>query len=865
MESQTQCSKGDDSSKSPTPHGGKGDESSKSPMPHGSKGDDPSKSPMPHGGKGDDSSKSPMPHGSKGDDPSKSPMPHGGKGYDPRKAPPMPQMLPITRPTEPGTRGRHITLLTNHFKVSGKPTHGFFYHYHMDLKYEDDKPGVGEGMRRKVMRQLHETYASSLAGKQFAFDGETGLYTAGPLPFTTNVFEVVLVDASSAGIAAMSRSPGGDGSPGPSDSKRMKQETPSKIFKVEITFAAKVPMNISSQDALRVLDIILRQHSAKQNCLLVRQSFFRKDSRYVELGGGVRGCQGFYSSFRPTQSGLSLNVDLTTTMVVRPGPVIDFLLFNQDVKDTSRIDWRKVCLLVPLQRYKKSLSTMQRSKLVEGSRQRPDQRMLSLTGELRANNYNSDPMLRECGISIAPEFTQVEGRVLQAPQLIFADGRELHTPNGRWNFNNDKFIKPIKVETWGVVNFSAQRNVEDLVGCLEMAKCGAVIEERHQMRREPPTKRVEAMFQQIKAKLTRKPDFLFLLCVLPEKNCDIYGPWKRECLVEHGIFTQCLVPPANIKDQYLTNVLLKINAKLGGLNSLLKKETARAIPHVSRMPTIIFGMDVSHGSPGQNLPSVAAVVSSLKWPIMSKYRASVCTQSPKLEMIDALFKPIGDDDHGLIKDSIVDFLKNNDDQRPEQIIIFRDGVSESQFNQALNEELAQIMEACNFFGGKHFNSNWFPKFTLIVAQKNHHTRFFQRNGQRPHQVTNVPPGTVVDRGICHPRNYDFYMCAHAGIILCYLYLGTTRPTHYHVLHDDIGFSADELEELVHSLSYVRYQRSTTAISVVAPIFYAHLAAAQVAKFTRLDDMSEMSSQAEAAPVPELPRLHRNVASTMFFC
>ncbi|XBI12870.1 hypothetical protein VPH35_139677 [Triticum aestivum] len=637
-------------------------------------------------------------------------------------------------------------------------------------------------------------------------------------------------------------------------------------------------------------------------------------------------------------------------MVVRPGPVIDFLLFNQDVKDPSRIDWRKakralnklrietihtkaeftitglsekncneltfpqkqkdgntvdvtvydhfmnrwsmkmeksanlpcliagkakhptylpleVCVLLPLQRYKKSLSTLQRSKLVEGSRQRPDQRMLSLSGALRANNYNSDPMLRECGISIDPEFTQVEGRVLQAPQLNSADGRELHTPNGRWNFNNDRFIQPIKVKMWGVVNLSARCNVEDLVRRLiqsgakkgtEMAECGVVIEERHQMRREPPTKRVEAMFQQIKAKLTRKPDFLFLLCVLPEKNSDIYGPWKRECLVEHGIFTQCLVPPPNIKDQYLTNVLLKINAKLGGLNSLLKKETTRAIPHVSRVPTIIFGMDVSHGSPGRNVPSVAAVVSSLKWPIMSKYRASVCTQSPRLEMIDTLFKPVGDDDHGLIKDSLVDFLRNNNGQRPEQIIIFRDGVSESQFNQALNEELAQIMEACKFFGGKHFNGNWFPKFTLIVAQKNHHTRFFLQNGQRPDQVNNVPPGTVVDRGICHPSNYDFYMCAHAGMI------GTTRPTHYHVLHDEIGFSADELEELVHSLSYA-YQRSTTAISVVAPIFYAHLAAGQVAKFTRLDDMSETSSQAEAAPVPELPRLHRNIASSMFFC
>uniref|UniRef100_A0A453SZ10 Piwi domain-containing protein n=1 Tax=Aegilops tauschii subsp. strangulata TaxID=200361 RepID=A0A453SZ10_AEGTS len=305
----------------------------------------------------------------------------------------------------------------------------------------------------------------------------------------------------------------------------------------------------------------------------------------------------------------------------------------------------EVCVLLPLQRYKKSLSTLQRSKLVEGSRQRPDQRMLSLSG------------------------------------LNSADGRELHTPNGRWNFNNDipnsalqRFIQPIKVKMWGVVNFSARCNVEDLVRRLIQS-----------------------------------------------------GPWKRECLVEHGIFTQCLVPPPNIKDQYLTNVLLKINAKLlfcfvfanqlGGLNSLLKKETTRAIPHVSRVPTIIFGMDVSHGSPGRNVPSVAAVVSSLKWPIMSKYRASVCTQSPRLEMIDTLFKPVGDDDHGLIKD----------------------GVSESQFNQALNEELAQIMEACKFFGGKHFNGNWFPKFTLIVAQMNHHTRFFLQNGQRPDQVNNVPP------------------------------------------------------------------------------------------------------------------------------
>uniref|UniRef100_A0A2P2JPS0 Protein argonaute 4A-like n=1 Tax=Rhizophora mucronata TaxID=61149 RepID=A0A2P2JPS0_RHIMU len=125
-------------------------------------------------------------------------------------------------------------------------------------------------------------------------------------------------------------------------------------------------------------------------------------------------------------------------------------------------------------------------------------------------------------------------------------------------------------------------------------------------------------------------------------------------------------------------------------------------------------------------------------------------------------------------------------------------------------------------------------------------------------------GTVIDNGVCHPQGYDFYLCSHAGMI------GTTRPTHYHVLFDEIGFSADNLQELVHSLSYV-YQKSTTAISIVSPVRYAHLAATQVAQFLKFDDMLETSSSHEGfsssgpTPVPELPLLHQKVCSSMFFC
>ncbi|PAN31358.1 hypothetical protein PAHAL_5G413400 [Panicum hallii] len=857
-----------------------------------------------------------------------------------------------------GKKGQPIKLITNHFKVSLKNTEEFFYHYYVNLKYEDDTPVDRKGAGRSVIEKLQQTYATELANKDFAYDGEKSLFTIGALPQINNEFIVVVEDVST-GKTPVNGSPGNDSPPG-SDRKRIRRPYNTKTYKVELSFAAKIPMSAIShalrgqesehtQEAIRVIDIILRQHSAKQGCLLVRQSFFHNNpSNFVDLGGGVMGCRGFHSSFRATQSGLSLNIDVSTTMIVKPGPVLDFLIANQKVDHPNKIDWAKakrslknlrikiittnaenkivglsdrpcretmftlkrrnddngdteeisvydhfvknrgielrysgdfpcinvgkpkrpsyfpieLCALVSLQRYTKSLSTLQRSSLVEKSRQKPQERMSVLSDVLHRSNYDSEPMLMACGISIAKSFTEVDGRVLQAPKLKAGNGEDIFTRNGRWNFNNKRLIRASSVEKWAVVNFSARCNVRDLVR--DLIKCGGMkgikvetpfdaFEENPSMRRAPAVRRVEDMFEQVKTKLPGAPKFL--LCVLAErKNSDVYGPWKRKCLAEFGIVTQC-VAPTRVNDQYLTNVLLKINAKLGGLNSILQVESSPAMPLISKVPTMILGMDVSHGSPGQSgVPSIAAVVSSREWPLISKYRASVRSQSPKMEMIDSLFKQQGTDDKGLIRECLIDFYTSSGKRKPDQIIIFRDGVSESQFSQVLNIELDQIIEACKFLDEK-----WDPKFTLIVAQKNHHTKFFI-----PGAPDNVPPGTVVDNKVCHPRNYDFYMCSHAGMI------GTTRPTHYHILHDEIGFNPDELQELVHSLSYV-YQRSTTAISVVAPICYAHLAAAQVGQFIKFDEMSETSSShgehtsAGSVQVQELPRLHEKVRSSMFFC
>lgn len=53
--------------------------------------------------------------------------------------------------------------------------------------------------------------------------------------------------------------------------------------------------------------------------------------------------------------------------------------------------------------------------------------------------------------------------------------------------------------------------------------------------------------------------------------------------------------------------------------------------------------------------------------------------------------------------------------------------------------------------------------------------------------------------------------------------GTSRPSHYHVLWDDNGLSADELQQLTYQMCHT-YVRCTRSVSIPAPAYYAHLVA-----------------------------------------
>ena len=195
------------------------------------------------------------------------------------------------------------------------------------------------------------------------------------------------------------------------------------------------------------------------------------------------------------------------------------------------------------------------------------------------------------------------------------------------------------------------------------------------------------------------------------------------------------------------------------------------------------------------------------------------------------------DTEDMVKRLLKKFFDFNRGLKPQRIVYYRDGVSEGQFQEALDKELSAIQRACKSLQKEDYE----PPITFIVAQKRHKTRLFPDNPKDGvGRMGNVPPGTVVDTVITNPTEENFFLVSHEGI------QGTSRPTGYHVLFDDNKLSADDKQKLTFYLChlYSRCERSVSCrsstlivyvgkfknksyclqVSYPAPTYYAHLAA-----------------------------------------
>ncbi|CAF0775064.1 unnamed protein product [Rotaria sordida] len=470
----------------------------------------------------------------------------------------------------------------------------------------------------------------------------------------------------------------------------------------------------------------------------------------------------------------------------------------------------EVCNIVPGQRCIKKLTDMQTSTMIKATARSAPDREKEINNLVRKAEFNNDVYVTHFGINILTNMTEVMGRVLTAPKIQYGGRTKVVvTPNqGVWDMRGKQFHTGIEIRTWAIACFAPQRNCNEaslrtftqqlqrisndagmpIVGQPCFCKYATGIEQ------------VEPMFKFLK---TTYNGLQLIVVVLPGKT-PVYAEVKRVGDTLIGLATQC-VQAKNVNKttpQTLSNLCLKINVKLGGVNNILVP-SVRPIS-VFREPVIFIGADVTHPPAGdRSKPSIAAVVGSMD-AHPSRYAATVRIQMHRHEVIAELST--------MVRELLIQFYKSTR-FKPARIILYRDGVSEGQFAHVLAHELMAVREAC-----VRLEASYQPGITFIVVQKRHHTRLFCADKKEQcGKSGNIPPGTTVDVAITHPTEYDFYLCSHAGI------QGTSRPSHYHVLWDDNHFSADELQALTYQLCHT-YVRCTRSVSIPAPAYYAHLVA-----------------------------------------
>ncbi|CAF0731815.1 unnamed protein product [Brachionus calyciflorus] len=470
----------------------------------------------------------------------------------------------------------------------------------------------------------------------------------------------------------------------------------------------------------------------------------------------------------------------------------------------------EVCYIVAGQRCIKKLTDMQTSTMIKATARSAPDREKEINNLVLRAKFHEDSYVKDFGISINNQMTDVKGRVLTAPKIQYG-GRTKVTvlpSQGVWDMRGKQFHTGIEIKVWAIACFAQQRNcneqaLRNFTQQLQRISNDAGMPIMGQpcfCKYATGVEQVEPMFRYLK---NQYPGLQLIVVVLPGKT-PVYAEVKRVGDTLIGLATQC-VQSKNVNKtspQTLSNLCLKINVKLGGVNNILVP-TQRPIS-VFREPVIFIGADVTHPPAGDKTkPSIAAVVASMD-AHPSRYAATVRVQLHRQEVIAEL--------SSMVKDLLIQFYKSTH-FKPMRIIFYRDGVSEGQFLPVLTCELNAIREAC-----MKLETGYQPGITFIAVQKRHHTRLFCADRKEQcGKSGNIPPGTTVDTGITHPTEFDFYLCSHAGI------QGTSRPSHYHILWDDNHFTADELQALTYQLCHT-YVRCTRSVSIPAPAYYAHLVA-----------------------------------------
>ena len=311
------------------------------------------------------------------------------------------------------------------------------------------------------------------------------------------------------------------------------------------------------------------------------------------------------------------------------------------------------------------------------------------------------------------------------------------------------------------------------------------------------------------------PSVQLALMVVPQQKSDRYAAIKKFCCLEMPVPSQvvCLKTINNDKrlNAVAQKIALQINCKLGGElwacktpfkhlmvvgigNFILIRKTSNS--YVCNTLTFYLA-DVFHDK-SRKSGSIAGMVASIN-DSLSRYYSNVAIQKQGQEIVDAL--------KIAFMQALIRYHEANHTW-PETIVVFRDGVSDSQMDLVAQYEGSQFVDTFSKVKtsgspasddvAKKFCAmipqGYAPNFTYIVVQKRISTRIMAMSGAS--SVENPPPGTIIDHTITRYHFKDFFLVPQA------VTQGTVTPVHMVVVHETGSqlLSADDIQKLAYKLT-----------------------------------------------------------------
>ena len=342
----------------------------------------------------------------------------------------------------------------------------------------------------------------------------------------------------------------------------------------------------------------------------------------------------------------------------RPGlPVVD--ISGPNAKHPIYVP-PELCEILPGQPFRGKLDDEQTTLMLRFACKRPAENAQTILNQgfpllgLTSNNQK----LSNFNVSVSSNMAGVPFRELPAPSVSYRGGKPPNVNNGSWNILDVKFHHGGAVKSWWILMVTEQRAVFNGPGdpqltslwkgfagkCQRSGMTGISPDSAPALLNvnlvNPATDpgRQQSLAQirtTIRTNQAQRGTPSFVLVILTKRDNYIYPGIKRICDVELGIHTihmlshKVLTDPKK-QDQYFSNVALKVNTKLGGINH---KIDDRSLQWLTKAKTMLVGMDVTHPGPGsiEGTPSIAAVVASVDSDFV-QFPASLRCQETKKEV-----------------------------------------------------------------------------------------------------------------------------------------------------------------------------------------------------------------------------------------